>query len=103
MKLQNDGRRPVSIPDTSELLCEKSNRIQSGKEMSRWEIVKVWKTPAGTIILYCAHMTCWEGESDTRLVDAFQTTSEVVAFLEKREHPLASEVADALGVSEDVP
>lgn len=94
---ERDGMRPLKA-ECRELAKETTRTLNS----SRWQTVKVYRTKAGTLILVLQDITCWQGESDSYKAEVLESEEAIVKHLEDNEHPLAAEIAKALGVSEVV-
>lgn len=96
-KLKRSGQRPLAFIG-EQLLATDDKTLNS----TRWTKVSVYTTKAGRFVVGVAHITCWQGESDSYKAAAFDSLDETVSYIEEHAPNLAGYAANALGVSEHI-
>ena len=65
-RLRRDGLPPLTFQ--GEMVLERSNRWVSGREKTRWHVVRVYRTLRGRWVLEVVYRTLWQGELDSHQV-----------------------------------
>lgn len=102
--VQRSGKRPLRFH--GELVAEVGESMNNASPdysgaPGRATNVFVYRTQQGKHVLAVHHRTCWQGEEDSYKGTTFDTAEDLVANLEQWSCA-ADEIADALGVFEDV-
>ena len=69
---------------------------------TRWTKCAVYETDKGAFVVGLAHMTKWEGETDSYQAEVLKTLDEVVTFVEEWVPYLAPTIAAKLNVREEI-
>jgi hypothetical protein len=64
--LRRDGRPPITLNGT--LIGEGTDKTH---DSSRWEVVRIYRSIRGRYVVQVIHLTCWQGEQDTRDAETF--------------------------------
>jgi len=98
--LTNDGARNVRF--TGEKLARVSSHHYQGDRQNRWTELSLYRTTAGSLVLWIVGRTCWQGESDRFSVVTCADEDALIAALEYDNEghlgDLAKELLDAVGV-----
>jgi len=97
LTLKRTGRRPLAF--AGEILAEASTRL---RDSTRWTTAKIFRTKGGKTVAGIAHMTCWQGEHDTYVAEAFDDDDGAITYVEANAPALADAIAKQLGIAERV-
>ncbi|MEN2983389.1 MAG: hypothetical protein ABDH20_13175 [Thermus sp.] len=105
IELQRTGKRPLAF--TGKLLFEDStspNRASSrySGATGHWSELRVYETDKGKYVVYLIRYTAWQGERDTYEAEVLDTPEAVISWVEANAPRWAGEVAEVLGVAEEV-
>jgi len=67
---------------TGKEIASVSDRCVAGQEQSRWTDLAIYKTAAGSYVLWIAYYTRWQGEFDCCTTELCRKASEVVGQLQ---------------------
>lgn len=103
--VQRSGQRPLRFH--GELLAEHSESMNNASpdysgSPGRATEIRVYHTQKGQYVFAVHHKTCWQGEDDSFAGTVFASAEGVLAHVEENASYAADELADALGVAEDI-
>lgn len=105
IELKRTDKRPLAF--TGELLFEESTSPDRASSRysgitGRWSELRVYRTDKGQYVVHLIRYTAWEGERDIYEAEVLDTPEAVVSWVERNSPRWAGEVAEALGVAEEV-
>lgn len=97
IKLNRTYKRPLAF--IGKEIASASSRDHNS---TRWVEASVFETDNGKIVVGIVHITCWEEEHDHYTANVFANKEMAMTHIEEEESSIAEEIANDLGVVEQL-